>query len=85
MTLSTTTISQIADALKPEIIRYIYSDEKYAEFMQEMIISAIDAKMGKIDDDLLYDLGMLIFDRIELKWWNLKPVSLNCPSESCNF
>ena len=67
MTLSTTTISQIADALKPEIIRYIYSDEKYAEFMQEMIISAIDAKMGKMDDDLLYDFGMLIFDRIELK------------------
>lgn len=67
MTLSTTTISQIADALKPEVIEYIYSDEKYAEFMQEMIICAIDAKMGEMDDDLLYDLGMLIFDRIELK------------------
>ena len=67
MTLSTTTISQIADALKPEVIEYIYSDEKYVEFMQEMIICAIDAKMGDMDDDLLYDLGMLILDRIELK------------------
>ena len=67
MTLSTTTISQIADALKPEIIEHIYSNEKYAEFMQEMIISAIDAKMGEMDDDLLYDLGMTIFERIELK------------------
>jgi len=67
MTLSTTTISQIADALKPEVIEYIYSDEKYVEFMQEMIICAIDAKMGEMDDDLLYDLGMLILDRIELK------------------
>ena len=67
MTLSTTTISQIADALKPEVIEYIYSDEKYVEFMQEMIICSIDAKMGEMEDDLLYDLGMLILDRIELK------------------
>ena len=67
MTLSQKTVSQIANALKPEVIDYIYQHEKYAEFMQDMIVSAISAKMGDMDEDLLFDLGMLIFDRIELK------------------
>jgi len=67
MTLSRQTISKIADALKPEIINYIYGHEKYAEFMQEMITYAIDVKMGEMDDELLFDLSMLIFDRIELE------------------
>jgi len=67
MSLSPRTTSQIADALKSEVIDYIYQHEKYAEFMQDMIVSAIGAKLGDMDEDLLFDLGMLIFDRIELK------------------
>jgi|SaaInlV_120m_DNA_3_1039746.scaffolds.fasta_scaffold09917_3 hypothetical protein len=67
MTLSNNTISKIADALKPEVVDYIYSSEKYGEFMQDMIVSAIDSKMGEMDDDLIFELGMLVFDRIELK------------------
>lgn len=66
MTLSPQTISKIADALKPEIINHIYASEKYAEFMQDAITAAIDNKMGEMDEDLMFDLGMLIFDRIEL-------------------
>jgi len=67
MSLSRQTTSKIADALKSEVIDYIYQHEKYAEFMQDMIVSAISAKMGKMDEDLLFDVGMLIFDQIELK------------------
>jgi len=67
MSLSPRTTSQIADALKSEVIDYIYQHERYAEFMQDMIVSAISAKMGEMDEDLLFDVGMLIFDRIELK------------------
>ena len=67
MSLSRQTTSKIADALKSEVIDYIYQHEKYAEFMQDMIVSAISAKMGKMDEDLLFDVGMLVFDQIELK------------------
>lgn len=67
MTLSPQTISKIADALKPEIICHIYASDKYAEFMQDAVTDAIDAKMGEMDEELMFDLGMLIFDRIELK------------------
>jgi len=67
MSLSHTTISQIANALKSEVIEHIYASEKYAEVMQDLIIDAISDKMGEMDEDLMFDLGMLMFDRIELK------------------
>ena len=35
--------------------------------MQDMITAAIDSKMGEMDEDVMFDLSMLVFDRIELK------------------
>jgi hypothetical protein len=67
MKLSTTSVSKIADALKPEVLNYIYADEGFTEYMQTAVVDAIRATMGDMDEDLLFELGMLIFDRIELK------------------
>ena len=67
MSLSPKTVSKIADALKPEVIECIYMSEKFTECMQQLVMDAIDDKMGKMDDDLMFDLGMLLFERIELK------------------
>ena len=67
MQLSANSVSKIADALKPAVIDYIYADSGYAEYMQEAIATAIHETMGSMDEDLLFDLAMLIFDRIELK------------------
>ena len=35
--------------------------------MQTAIVEGIRDTMGDMDEDLLFELGMLIFDRIELK------------------
>lgn len=67
MQLSTQSVSKIADALKPAVIDYIYEDEGFVEYMQTAIVEGIRSTMGDMDDDLLFELGMLIFDRIELK------------------
>ena len=67
MKLSTTSVTKIADALKPEVINYIYEDEGYTEYMQTAVVEGIRAVMGDMDEDLLFEIGMLIFDRIELK------------------
>lgn len=67
MKLSTTSVTKIADALKPAVINYIYEDEGFAEYMQTAVVDAIRDTMGDMDDDLLFEIGMLIFDRIELK------------------
>lgn len=67
MPLSNKTVSNIADALKSEVIDHIYANETYASIMQQLVCEALDAKMGEMDDDLYFDLAMVLFDRIELK------------------
>ena len=67
MQLSSQSVSKIADALKPAVIEYIYADEGFNEYMQTAIVEGIRDTMGDMDEDLLFELGMLIFDRIELK------------------
>ena len=49
------------------MIEYIYADEGFNEYMQTAIVEGIRDTMGDMDEDLLFELGMLIFDRIELK------------------
>lgn len=67
MKLSASSVSKIADAIKNDVIMKIYENERYTEVMQELIPAAVDSVMGEMDDDLLFDLSMIIFDRIELK------------------
>ena len=69
MKLSNTSITKIADALKPAVINYVYEDPEFTEYMHGAVIEGIKSVMGNMDDDLLFEIGMLIFDRIELKWW----------------
>jgi hypothetical protein len=66
MKLSTTSVSKIADALKPAVINHIYGDPEYAEYMHGAVIEGIRSVMGDMDEDLLFEIGMLVFDRIEL-------------------
>ena len=35
--------------------------------MRQCIEEALDAKMGEMDEDLYFDLGMCLYERIELK------------------
>jgi len=67
MQLSPQSVSKIADALKPAVINHIYEDEGFVEYMQTAVVEGIRGTMGDMDEDLLFELGMLIFDRIELK------------------
>ena len=67
MKLSNSSITQIADALKPAVMNYIYEDEGFTEYMQTAIVEGIKDTMGDMDEDLLFEIGMLIFDRIQLK------------------
>jgi hypothetical protein len=67
MALSEQTISNLASALVPEVIDYIYEDQRWCEFMHEVIPDALQDKLGKIDEDLKFELAMCIMDRISLK------------------
>ena len=67
MSLSNTTVSKLADVIKPDIIDEIYNSEKYFDMMTELVGEALERKLGKCDETLFFDLGMCLMDRIELK------------------
>ncbi len=67
MTLSNKTIQKLGIALTPDVIEYIYQDERWIDFMHEIIPDAISEKMGNINNDLLFELGMIVMDNIHLK------------------
>lgn len=65
--LSNETFQKLADALTPGVIDYIEKDERYVLFMQEVIPDSLSHMMGKLDDDLHFELSMAIMDRISMK------------------
>ncbi len=56
MKLSTTSVTKIADALKPAVIDYIYEDEGFVEYMQTAVIEGIRNAMGDMDEGALTEL-----------------------------
>jgi len=67
MQLSHSSVSKIADALKPAIIEYLISDDNVTQALQDSVAEGIRTIMGDMDDDLFFEIGMLVFDRIEFK------------------
>jgi hypothetical protein len=67
MSLSNATFNKLADALRSEVVSYILQDERYVEFLMDMIPDAIQEKLGPMDDIVLYELSLCVMEKIELK------------------
>ena len=67
MALSDQTILNLADALLPEVVGYIFEDQRWCDFLHEIIPDAVQDKLGDIDEDLKFELSMCIMDKIILK------------------
>jgi hypothetical protein len=67
MSLSNATFNKLADALKAEVVSYILQDERYVEFLMDMIPDAIQEKLGPMDDIVLYELSLCVMEKIELR------------------
>jgi hypothetical protein len=65
--LSNKTIDKLSHALKEDVINYIQNDDRYAEFMQEVLNDAIHNYLGQIDPVLLMELNCSLFDAIDLR------------------
>ena len=66
MSLSNETISNIAVAVKKDVISKIYENECYVEVMQKCISEALDETMGEMDDELYFNLCLCLYEQIGL-------------------
>jgi hypothetical protein len=64
MALSNKTIQKLSNALTSEVVEYIENDERYAEFMMEVIPDAVSEKLGSHDAELIAELSMCIMENI---------------------
>jgi hypothetical protein len=67
MPLSNKTIQNLSSALLPEVVDYIMEDERWVDFLHEIIPDAIEEKLGNVDENLKFVLGMCIMDKISFK------------------
>jgi hypothetical protein len=67
MALSNKTMSRLADAMAPEVVKYILEDDRWTEFLIELISDAIGAELGLLDGDLHGELAYSISERLLLK------------------
>jgi hypothetical protein len=66
MRLSSETYRNLAKALQDEVADYIRQDDRYIEFMMELVSDAIQSKLGTVHDEILMDLSLLIIDRLDI-------------------
>lgn len=64
--LSDATIAKLADALLGEAVKYIETDEEYIETTVSVINRFLIERMGQMDENLLSDICIDIFEQINI-------------------
>lgn len=64
--LSTKALTLLANTLAPKIAESIMQSEEFVEFLHTAIPALVDTEVGECDDDLHFDLSMLIMERLSL-------------------
>ena len=64
--ISSKSLNKIAAALAPEVVEYIYNDERWDDFLIEIISDAVVNKMGQLDCELHGELCCAISEQIGL-------------------
>ena len=64
--LSDATIQKLADALLGEAVKYIEIDEEYIETTVSVINRFLIERMGQMDENLLSDICIGIFEQINI-------------------
>jgi hypothetical protein len=64
--LSDKAIKILADHIAPGVIEEIAMSDAFIEFLHQQIPDLIDKRLGECDDDLFFDLGLCVMDKVRL-------------------
>jgi hypothetical protein len=70
--ISAKSLNKIAAALVPEVVEYIYNDDRWFDFLVEIVSDAVADKMGKLDCELHSELCYAISEHISLSKIDIK-------------
>ena len=66
MALSNSTIKNLSISLTPDVIKEIYSDERWIDLMMEILPEIVSEYLGSEDIDLITEISVCIMDNIAL-------------------
>ena len=67
MTLSAKATNILAKVIAEKAVDAIFEDERWVDFMQEIIPDIVVKELGDCSDDLLFDISLSVMDRIVLR------------------
>lgn len=56
----------LADHIASEVIETLSMSDAFVEFLHEQIPTLVGEKLGEMDDELHFDLCMLVMDKVRL-------------------
>lgn len=66
-TLTPAAMRALAETFTGEVVDYIFADERWAEFLMEIVPEVVAQKVGNLPCDDVIELSMMIMDRIYIK------------------
>ena len=78
--LSNKTLTNLSQALLPEVIDYIEGSDSYVDLLMELIPNAIEEKLGSIDEEVKMELSMMLMDsmilsKVKLSYKEVKSIT----------
>ena len=65
--ISTKALNLLADALAPQVAEKITQSEEFIELLHKLIPAIVDEDLGECHEDLLFDLSMMVMERLSLR------------------
>ena len=70
MSLSNSTVKNLAHALTPEVIDYVMSDDRWMIFMLEIVDEAVAHKLKTKDSELTTEISFCIIENLQLRQYS---------------
>lgn len=64
--LNQKTMTLLANTLAPKIAEEIVRSEEFIETLMTLIPGLVDKELGECDEDLHFDLSMMVMERMDL-------------------
>lgn len=64
--LSSKAYNMLAKTLAPKVIDELFSSDKFITFLHEEVPAVIEAELGEMDEETLFELSLCVMDKIIL-------------------
>jgi len=68
MALSRQSIKRIADVLQEDFSVFLHTEfeDRLSEVLSDAVVAFLERELGEVDDDLYYDLALLLLDGVRV-------------------